>query len=518
MEPEEPAPDLVALADLRPGTGTPEAPEAVDKDSLDDYLRRCAPCLELGPDGPRLEVREFRDFRPERLAERLPAALTLLSFRRKLLEAAEGKATPADVREAMGTLGRHPELVRALEAALARPPAPAGPAPPEGATVFDLVDAAPTAAEARNALDRLIGELLAAPGGEAGPSPARLRHAADLVDRSLAPVLLGVLHHPSFLELEAAWRGLRFLARSTDFRAGTRLHVLPVGRRDLVRAVREAALPFADERRSLGRTVVLLLDFPLGEPEEAAAIARAGAGRSVPVVAAAGTPDPARELRGKPETRWLALAANRFLARLPYGKGQDPVKGMLFEEGAARAWARTPWLLGALIADSFARTGWGVDFAGPSAAERLEPLPAADPLESRVSEPRARELADAGLLAFVSRPNSDRAFAASGAAVYDAPEGEPPGSLRHALFAAQIAASLERIVGYLDPSRGLDEVARTLGAALQLLGLTPGGRAYAVTATPSKEGRPGVKLAVRPAGPPLAGLPELALDVPLPLV
>jgi hypothetical protein len=486
MEPTEPSLDLIVVADLFPGRTLPGAPWSIDKDSLEAFLREGAPSLSL-PAGA-LTFREFRDFRPERLAERLPAA---------------------------------------APAATSPPPAPAPPpaAPPppprevpQGG-IFDLVQTGPAPEPPAPDVRKTVESLVAAVAGSAG-APARPE------TRAAPPLLRDVLHHPAFLELESAWRGLRFLVRSVDFRAGAKLHAIAAGRRDLVRAAREVALPFADDLRSQGRVACLLLDFAFessaADLADAGAIAEAAAPRSVPVLASAGAsgaPDEEawRALRGRPASRWLALAANRVRLRAPYGEDQDPVRGFDFAEGECRAWGRPAWVVGALVASSFARTGWGTDFTGPQAAAGLEPLPVAPPIESVLSEPAAQALSDAGFLPLACRRDSDRVFAASGAAVYDAPKGEPPGSLRHALFAAQVAASLEPLLSYLDPSRGPEEIARTVGAALQILGLTPGGPAYAVEAAPSPEGRPAVRLRIVPCGPPLRGLPPLVLEVPIPL-
>ncbi len=500
MDPAEPSLDLIVVADLFPGRAPPDAPRSVDKDSLDEFLRQGGPTLSLP--GGTLTFREFRDFRPERLAERL---------------ALSGPAVGGPVeRLPVGASGAPP-----APRPQSPPPPPALPTAPRevpAGGLFDLVDTGPAPESPPPDVRRTVNELVAAVVGPARSGPPAGTPSAP-------PLLREVLHHPAFLELESAWRGLRYLVRSTDFRAGARLHVVWAGRRDLLRAAREIALPFADDRRSQGRVACLLLDFALEASaaglEEAGSIAEAAASRSVPVLASAGSSGPPdetawRALRRRPASRWLALAANRVLLRPPYGKEVDPVRGFEFEEGAPRAWGRPAWVLGALVASSFARTGWGTDFTGAEAAGDLEPLPVATPLETDLSEPAARALAEAGFLPLACRKNSDRPFAASGAAVYDAPKDEPPGSLRHALFSAQVAASLGPLLSYLDPSHGPEEIARTVGAALQILGLTPSGPAYAVEAVPSTEGRPAVRLRIAPCGPPLRGLAPLVLDVPIP--
>ena len=101
--------------------------------------------------------------------------------------------------------------------------------------------------------------------------------------------------------------------------------------------------------------------------------------------------------------------------------------------------------------------------------------------------------------------------------MYKGSEDEPATTLRYALFAAPVAAAVESLLGHLDTTRSVDEIARTIGAALQLMGMTPGGTLYGGTASPSADGRPAVTVRVRPQGGVLRGLPDLAFEVPITL-
>jgi type VI secretion system protein ImpC len=353
-------------------------------------------------------------------------------------------------------------------------------------------------------------------------------------------MLRAVLRDARFQQLEGAWRGLRLLVRSIDFRAGVRLHVIAAPRASLLKAVRDTALPLADDLRSQGKTSCLLLDCSFdGSEEELVTIAADAAPRSLPVIASAGLEVAVRELaagmgdasqsawvtlRGSESSRWLSLAANRFLLRAPYGATGDPAKGLTFEEGdEALLWGRPGWLLAAFVASSFAKSGWGCDFSGRAAAEAVEPLPIRSgegettPLESDLSEAAANALGDAGLLPLACRRGHDRPFAAGTATVYKARKDEPTTTLRYAFFAAPIAAAMESLLGAIDMTYSIEEIAKTIGAALQLLGMTPEGALYSATAIPAGGGRPAVSVRVKPQGGVLRGLPDLSFDVPIAL-
>jgi len=557
MEQSDPSFNLIVVSDLAPGaSGSPRA-RAVDKDSLDELLRSTGPSLDVPGGGVRsvLTFQEFKDFRPERIAARVPAIAALIDFRKQVLELAGGGGSVDAVRNALEKVGAAPQLAKALEEALrssakAPAPAPSTPKPsapvPEGG-LFDLADLGggtssdePSAADIEKTTAKLIDAVLGG-SGAAKPLPAALRTVAALAESAVAPMLRAVLHDARFQELESAWRGLRLLVRSVDFRAGCRLHVVAAPRKDLLRAVREVAMPLADDLRSQGKTSCLLLDVTFdGSEEELSRIAEDALPRALPVIASAGLEVALRELaagmgdasqgewlklRSNPAARQVALAANRYLYRNSYGASGDPTRDLAFEErtgpDAPLPWGRPGWLLGVFIASSFAKTGWGTDFSGRDAAAALEPLPMrpgeADttPLESDLGEAAANALGDAGLLPIACRRGNDRPFAAGTATVHKTKKDEPTTTLRYALFAAPVAAAMESLLAHLDTTRGIEEIARTIGAALQIMGMTEGGSVYGASAAPAADGRPAVSVRVRPQGGVLRGLPDLAFDVPI---
>jgi type VI secretion system protein ImpC len=558
MEQSDSSFHLIVVSDLAPGTGGVARARPVDKDSLDELLRALGPTIEVRGDGARtvLSFQEFRDFRPDRLAARIPALASLIEFRRQVLELAAGSGSVDAVREALGNVGAHPHLARALEAALSstpKEPTPANAPPRPAATVptggiFDLVEAdsspasgEPSPEQVEKAAAKLIDAVLGSPGSK--PVPAALRSVASQAESAVAPMLRTVLHDPRFQELEASWRGLRLLVRSVDFRSGCRLHLVASPRNELLRAARDVAMPLADDLRSQGKTACLLLDFTFdGSEDDLRMLAEDASARSLPMIGsaglevalreiAAGMGDPSQaswiRLRSSPSARWVALAANRYLYRSLYGAAGEPTKDLAFEESPGSEtplpWGRPGWLLAVFVASSFAKTGWGSDFSGREAAAALEPLPLrpsegeTTPLESDLNEAAANALGNAGLLPIACRRASDRPFAAGTSTVYRTGKDEPTTTLRYALFAAPIAAAMESLLGHIDATRSIEEIARTIGAALGLMGMTAGGTLYGASAAPSADGRPAVTVRIHPQGGVLRGLPDLAFEVPITL-
>ena len=458
METQETRLHLVVVADLAPGAALRLHP--VDRDSLDALFEALAPAA-----GP-LSFRSFKDFRPERLAQALPAAAALSRVRARALELAAGQGSLDALRDLLRST---PDLARALDAALAPT---AAPRPAPSGSVFDLVDVDGSAAPA-SGLDALIGELMR-PG--ASVSPAALRTFAAKVEETLGETLRAALRDPKLRELEAAWRGLRWLVRSVDFRAGGRVHVLPCGKADRARAIRDILPPFAADLRAAGDIPLFVFDAELDE-------------EVVGVPAVAGW-------SGSPAPRGVTPAAHRFQLRLPYGKDGDRVKDFAFEEDGEPLFGRASWIVGALAANAFARTGWAANFTGPSAAEGLEPVAS---LERDLKGPEASALGDAGVVAVV---RGDAPFAATGA------------GLRASLFGAQVGVYIERLVARLDPAAGLEAVARTLAAGVELFGYP----ALSASARPAPDGRPVVAMTIRPAAAAPRGLPDLDVEVPVPRV
>jgi type VI secretion system protein ImpC len=157
------------------------------------------------------------------------------------------------------------------------------------------------------------------------------------VDRTaaLSERMNGLLHHPRFQTLEAAWRGLDFAIRQMDD-ATARIHIAQFSKEDLeidlasdnLRATRLYAI--LHSRR--WTAAIGLHSFAEHEIELLARIALVAADASVPYLGE-GSPGISAELfRDIPEASHLGLALPRLLLRLPYGPRTSPIDSFAFEE------------------------------------------------------------------------------------------------------------------------------------------------------------------------------------------
>jgi len=574
--------DLLVLADLLPegpaDAPLRAAPRRVEAADFAGLLRAAAPVLTLeDADGARTVLRfdDLRAFRPEALAAALPAHRGLVEVHRILEDLHRGRA---DLPWALAELDAHAGSVpgvKALREALTRvdAPAPAGPPPPPPAAsapeggLFDLVDvegsaAAPSESPApARALDRLIRELA---GGGTALGRERLGALTAGVDAAAAEGMRAVLHHPRFRSLESAWRGLAFLVKRVDPRSGIRVHVLAAPPGERVRAIREHFMPLNAEIRGEARTAVVLVDGAFGGDEDSLAEARELAALAeearAPLIASA---DPAllgiaswkeiqglgpvdehlaetppkgwTELRNDPAARWLTLAANPFLLRLPYGAELDRVKGFAFEEnpgpaGPVHLWGRPAWIVGVLVAAAAARDGWGAAITGPAAALEVSELPVRPlelrggdpvqiPLEMLLPENRVLELSRAGLAPVACARNRDRAFlptapsAAAPAKDSDRRTEALRVSLPYQIFTARVTALLEHLLAFMGPTAGPEETAAALAAGLTTLTMNAEGPDVTASAEVAAGGATLV-LRLVPRGEAVRGLPPLELTLP----
>jgi len=585
--------DLVVLADLglAPGHAALGRVHPLAPDAFAAFMAAAAPRVTVATaGGATLTFADPRAFRPEALAAQLPDARALLELRQRVSQhgvaireiesliaglsdgSALKTALQSVVRGAAGPAAAPaPEPAPRATPASPTPSVPPGPAPGPGGdaldAIFGMVDVSASSAppppgderpvtSAARALDRLVALLGASHSGKAGT--ATQAGLAAVLDEALGDTLRAVLADPGFRSLEQTWTGLRFLLRRVDFRTGVRLYVLPTTRALVARHAREVLEPFAEEQRREPRVVVTLADFDLaGDPEGlvlAAALAAVAAENQSPLVAGA---DPAlfglerfaeiqrveniddlmnddehagwNELRASEDSRWLALTANRFLMRLPYGAEGDRVKGFAFEENPqdrdpSYLWGRGIWAIGERLASSYARTGWGVRVTGQDEDDVVADLPVRltrlrtgeivpAPLETVLSERRALEFSQSGVIALLCRRGGDAAFMATAPTVHRSVSAGATqssaearrSSLPFAMFVAQVAAwvaHLESAGRY--PSD--DERRVALAHGVQFLSMTGEGATLEAVVE-------GHSIRVTPWRDPLRGLPDFTLTV-----
>jgi type VI secretion system protein ImpC len=132
-------------------------------------------------------------------------------------------------------------------------------------------------------------------------------------------------------------------------------------------------------------------------------------------------------LRASEDSRYIALAMPRVLARLPYGAKTDPVDGFDFEEDVAGSdhtkytWMNAAYAMAVNVNRSFKMYGWcsrirGIESGGAVTNLPVHTFPTDDggvdmkcPTEIAIDDRREAELAKLGLMPLVHKKNSDMA-------------------------------------------------------------------------------------------------------------
>jgi type VI secretion system protein ImpC len=324
--------------------------QRVDIDNIDDVIQRVAPSLSA-PAGE-IGFHQIDDFHPDRLYARLDLFQTLRRARTN---------PSAGSDDLLGRL-------------LGTPTEPSG---------------APAAAPARG-LDALIRDIVA-PHIVRESSTQTTLHVAG-VDAAIAEQMRTLLHQPAFQSLEAAWRGVRWLASSLELDENLQLHVLDVTREELLAdivaargAISETGLyrALVDRWRNVPGShgwsaFVVLIDFGPSETDIGllAALGTIASQAGAPILAGAnqalagadtGALAGWQALRRSKVAPWIGLAAPRVLLRLPYGKDSDPIESFAFDEFVGPPlhdeflWGHASLATALLIGRAFTARGWEME-------------------------------------------------------------------------------------------------------------------------------------------------------------
>lgn len=286
----------------------------------------------------------------------------------------------------------------------------------------------PTKSEARasevdRAFDTLIAEALEN-GGLVGTDVYETLDALiGRIDAALSDQVNEIIHHPTFQEIESAWRGLEYLVTHSETDANLKLKVMNVGKMELYRELesyrgaRWDQSPlfkeiYEAEFGQLGGQPygALIGDYYFEKaPTDIALLRHLGKIASAahcPFVASSGpalldmeswnelsqprdistlldTPDFAarNSLRDSENSRYLGLCMPRVLAREPYGAKSVPVEEFGFEEetdghaGQKYAWMNAAYTYAANINRAFKDYGWTVRIRGVNSGGEVSDLP-----------------------------------------------------------------------------------------------------------------------------------------------
>jgi len=383
---------------------------AIDRDNDESVMEKMEAALRLdvgGGDGPevKLEFAELDDFHPEQIYFRTDLFAKLRETRKKLLD-------PDTFEETAAKLSGRPATEKKPEKRIPedKPDAQMPDVSKEtSAGLLDQIlasDTADSASEARQQprsdwdrfLEKIVSPYLVV-------DHSREQDAlVEGIDASIAALMGGILHHPDFQALEAAWRAVRLVVRRLETGETLKLYLLDVTRKELaadltgsddIRDTEIYKKLAAASRQSAGMApwaaIGGMYTFEKSRPD-AILLARLGAlGQMLgaPFIGAAdesligcekiaATPDPAdwnrtaapedekvwQAIRSLPEAQWVGLVLPRFLVRLPYGENTDPVDAFDYEEmpGEPRhadyLWASPVFACMLVLGKTFTRRGW----------------------------------------------------------------------------------------------------------------------------------------------------------------
>ena len=257
------------------------------------------------------------------------------------------------------------------------------------------------------------------------------------VQSMAADALRALMHHPNFQRLEAAWRGVDFLVRTVETSPGLKIYLLDVSLDELRASPAGLDKILAPERKWSLLLGDYVFDPTASDVELLARLSITAANAGAPLLAQASahvigcdsiaeTSDPHEwnlqqplweELRGFPESNWVALGMPSFMGRMPYGRNGSSTEQIPFEELQAEPrhsdflWCNTAFAAGALIARSFSESGWKMR---PGQFQTLENMPMYAAKgevkpggEVLLTERAVGRMVEHGLMPLISRKDND---------------------------------------------------------------------------------------------------------------
>ena len=464
-------------------------------------------------------------FHPDSVVQRVPVLAALMKTRVPIRQWAAGEIDEAALKEQIRAADLPREIMDKIDDVIA------------SATRKETPRSGDTGANAK--LDGILGMVDL--GGEKQPPPKNdsplgilfdavsdkpsqgsptdtspLKTLATTLDGMIAAQLDDILHHPSFVHLEAAWRGLKFLVDRIDFRRNIRLSLIAAPKAELNAALYHqvlmavhnetndefvdappacaiAAFDFDSSARDLEQLddladTMARLQVPIitGVAPSFFGVRTAADLASVPVV-----PQHMRRpeyaswnaFREKEISKLLTLVLPRILLRMPYGTGNAAKESGFVETPADGKDASFPWGTGALavaaaIAESVAESGWpslgarGQHVAGLPIRESVAGRKRMSiPLDVLLDDTKRSEYTDAGFTTLGCLPDHDSVIVPFAPVVHTPEEYEDPdataearihSSLACQLLLARIAQRIVRLEGEVTAGTPADAIAENV--------------------------------------------------------
>lgn len=386
-------------------------PVEIDRDNFEEVMGHLNVNIRIEPGGKdtgtvALRFRELDDFHPDRIFASVPLFSELRDLRRRLLDPSEYDSAAREVRSWLDE-EELPVEETPREAAKAAPDETV-----EGGDLLDDIlgsakrDAGsytPQTVE-KTELSRLVRELVKP--HLVKTDDAEQAKLIAVLDAMTSDLMRGIVHHPDFKALEAAWRGLYLVVRRTETSGDLKLFLYDLSKSELTKDLK--AVDDLSDSQYFRVAVKDLVESTHGEPwalicgnydfalsvEDSATLIRLAKVSNVikaPFVShirpqmlgiesLAANPTPSdwtlsneseagklwAMLRTIPEAVNLGLAMPRVLVRLPYSEDTDPTESFEFEELTEDGkhdqylWANPSFVCGLVLAWGYSSLGWEI--------------------------------------------------------------------------------------------------------------------------------------------------------------
>jgi type VI secretion system protein ImpC len=287
------------------------------------------------------------------------------------------------------------------------------------------------------------------------------------IDHLVSIQLNEVLHHSAFQQLEASWRGLKYVLDHSETSSMLKIRVLNVGKKELLRDLQRA--PEFDQSALFKKVYeeeygvfggapfgALLGNYEFGKgPEDIELlekISNVASAAHAPFLTGASPEmlnmdsftsiDAPRDMgkifdtseyakwkgfRQTEDSRYVGLCLPHILMRIPYGKAGTQVDAFNYEEAvdgtdhSKYLWGNAAWALAARLTGAFSKYGWCAAIRGVEGGGLVEGLPTHNfttdsgevalkcPTEAPITDRREKELADLGFVPLVHCKGTDYA-------------------------------------------------------------------------------------------------------------
>lgn len=311
----------------------------------------------------------------------------------------------------------------------------------------------------KDLIKRFVAEVLEGQMTIAADTEAMINARIAQIDHLLSLQLNEVMHHPSLQQLEATWRGLKYLLLNSETGTNLKIKVLNVSKKELLRDLQRA--PEFDQSALFKKVYEEEFGVFGGSPFAAIVgdyyfdksgqdiellekVSNVAAAAHAPFLTAASHEmfnlesftelDAPRDMakifdtteyakwkafRQTDDSRYVALTCPKMLLREPYGSATVPVEAFSYEEGVDGTehdrylWGNAAFALGVRVTQAFATHGWCATIRGVEGGGLVEGLPVHNfrtdagevamkcPTETPITDRREKELADLGFAPLV---------------------------------------------------------------------------------------------------------------------